>query len=406
MREARAQAGLSQQALAERVGLSRQAMNAIETGRAIPNTMIALRLARVLGCRVEDLFPLAEPAETEALHLSTVIPGRSARVAMARVRERWVGYPLAAGRELLDGFVAADGLLAAPDGPPRARLLTPPAQLERTAVIVGCDPSLPIVCAHAARQRADVRLLWFPATSEAALAAIAAGEAHVAGSHLWDPAVGTFNVPHAARALAATGGIVVRYARWELGLVVAPGNPRGIRTVADLVGTGVRIVNRERGSGSRALLDDRLAHLGAPATAVLGYDRIVASHLDVARAVASGSADAGIGLRATADAFGLAFVPLADAQFDLTIPRDQLEHPAVALLLEVIQSAPLREELRALPGYEVDQLGGLVTTVATASRPVPVEPRSASRANAVEPGLAASTRADDDPCQRPRCQPR
>lgn len=363
VREARARAGLSQQALAERVGLSRQAMNAIETGRAIPNTLVALRLARALSCRVEDLFPLPEPGETESLHLATVIPGRSARVAMARVRDRWVGYPLAAGRELLDGFVAADGLLAAPDGPPRARLLAPSTQLERTAVIVGCDPSLPIVCAHAARQRADVRVLWFPAPSEAALAAVTAGEAHVAGSHLWDATVGRFNVPHAERALAATGGIVVSYAHWELGLVVAPGNPKGLRSVADLVGTGVRIVNRELGSGSRALLDDLLGRLGAPAMAVRGYERVLASHVDVARAVATGSADAGIALRATADTFGLGFIPLADAQFDLTIPRDHLDHPAVALLLEIIQSSRLRDELRALPGYEVDRLGGVVTTV-------------------------------------------
>ncbi|MCS6802847.1 MAG: substrate-binding domain-containing protein [Chloroflexota bacterium] len=364
MRAARLQAGLSQQALAERVGLSRQAMNAIETGRAVPNTAVALRLAQVLRCRVEDLFAEPELSEVGRLRLSAVAPGRGSRLAVARVREQWVGYSLAAGRDVLDGFAPADGLLAPGGHSARIRLLAPRAQLERTAVLVGCDPSLSIVCAHAARNHADRRLLWFPAPSEAALAAVAAGEAHVAGSHLWDPAAGAFNLPHAERALAATGGIVVRYARWELGLVVAPGNPKGLRAVADLVGTGVRIVNREAGSGSRALLDDRLAALGAPATAVLGYERVVSSHLDVARAVAAGSADAGIALRATADAFGLEFVPLAEAQFDLTIPRDHLDHPAIALLLDLLQSGPLREELRALPGYEVDQLGTLLAEVA------------------------------------------
>ncbi|GIW05981.1 MAG: hypothetical protein KatS3mg060_0786 [Dehalococcoidia bacterium] len=368
VRAARRHAGLTQQELADRVGLSRQALNAIETGRSIPNTAVALRLARALGCPVEDLFAESEPDVVDRVHFPLPVPAGAVRLTLARVRGRWVGYPLARGHDVLEGFAAADGLLTSRDRFGQARLLAPHTHLEHTAVLLGCDPSLSIVAAHLARQRSDVRLLWVSAASETALATVAAGEAHVAGSHLWDPAARTFNVAHAERALAGIGGIVVRYASWELGFVVPPGNPKGVRSVADLAGTGVRIVNRELGAGSRTFLDDRLSELGAPPTAVLGYDRVVPSHLEVARAVASGAADAGIALRATADVFGLDFAPLTEAQFDLTIPRDHLDHPAIGILLEVVQSARLRDELRTLPGYEVSQLGKVVAKVPEPSR--------------------------------------
>lgn len=355
VRAARLQRGLSQQDLAARVGLTRQAISAIESGQYIPNTVVALRLAQALGCRVEDLFVLPAPAPAPAVRLVQTPPPDTRRLALVNVRGQWIGYPLTADWGLVEGFAGADGLLPTPDAPPL--FLTAPDRLERTALVLGCDPSLGLVSAHLARRSGEARLLWLSAGSTAALAALARGEAHLAGTHLADPATGEYNLPQARQALARTGGLVIAFATWELGLVVAPGNPKGLRSLADLARPGVRIVNREPGSGARALLDHLLARAGIPPTAIAGYDRTVTSHLAVARAVASGGADAGIALRATARLLGLDFVPLDEARFDLVVPRDLLDHPAVALLLDLLQSPALRAELAALPGYDVTHLG-------------------------------------------------
>jgi putative molybdopterin biosynthesis protein len=173
-----------------------------------------------------------------------------------------------------------------------------------------------------------------------------------------------YNLPHARRALTATGGLVVAFAAWEQGLVVGPGNPKGIHKIEDLARPDVRLVNRESGAGSRALLDELRQRAGVSEHAILGYDRVVRSHHAVAMTVASGGADVGVALRATARSLGLGFVPLVEARFDLVIPTDHLEHPAVVALLDLLQTRALRADVRALAGYDADQMGTILETVA------------------------------------------
>jgi molybdate-binding protein/DNA-binding XRE family transcriptional regulator len=357
VRPARLALGLSQGQLAARTGLTRQAISSIESGQYVPNTAVALTLARALHCTVEDLFALPEtPADREIELVGEAATGVR-RLAVANVAGRWIGYPLAGGREIQQGFISADILLPPSGSWREAQYLTPPDRLDRTAVLLGCDPSLGILSAHLTGQSPDARLLWLSASSQAALDAVTAGEAHLAGTHLRDPDSPTFNLFHARRALAQTGGLVVEFARWEEGLVVPPGNPKGLRSVADLTRTHVRVVNRELGSGSRALLDELLERAGIPGAHVAGYTRLVGSHMAAAAAVASGGADAAITLRAAALALGLDFVALDEMRFDFVIPRPHLAHPTIARLLEVLQSATLRSELGALPGYDVAGMG-------------------------------------------------
>lgn len=351
---------LSQQELARRVDLTRQAVGAIESGQYVPNTAVALRLARVLGCRVEELFVLADDGATTTVELAGPAPVDARRMTVVNVRGRWIGHPLTAGREIQEGFVTANGVRDESVAGARAHLLDSPEDIERSALLLGCDPSLGILSAHVTRGRSEGSLLWLSTASQPALDALARGEAHLAGSHLRDREGGEYNIPQARRALGATGGLVVAFARWEQGFVLAPGNPKAIRTVADLARPDVRMINREPGAGSRALLDDRLARAGVPSASVTGYDVAVGSHLAVARAVVSGIADVGIGLEAVALAYGLEFIPIETVRFDLIIPRDQLEQSTVASLLEHLQSRALRADLRALPGYDVDRLGTVV----------------------------------------------
>ena len=358
LREARR---LSQSQLAAGCGLTRQAISAIESGAYVPNTGVSLRLAAALQCRVEDLFALPASPAAGPVHFAVPPSGTGQRFAAAYVRGRLVGYGLGRDRAIHEGFVAPDGLF----GPgASAAVLTSGARLERTAILLGCDPSLAIAASLLGSPGRDLRVLWFPTPSADALAALSAGEAHIAGTHIAHGDGADFNLPEASLALGVTGGIVVTFAAWEQGFVVAPGNPKGLRTVEDLARPDVWLANRERSAGIRAFIDQLLERAGIPPAAVRGYENEVAGHFAAARAVALGLADAGLGLRAVADTFGLDFVPLGHARFDLVVPRDHRDHVAVAALLELINHSSFRAALGALPGYDVSETGKVVSEVA------------------------------------------
>lgn len=367
LRLVRTAQGLSQQELARRARLTRQTVNAVEAGRYVPNTAVALRLARALGCSVEELFHLDDTPVERQVHTigHTAVP--SSRAVVANVGGRLVAHPLAAEHALQEGFASADAVLFPSRDRVIARLLVSLERIERTALVLGCDPSLSVLASHLARRSPEARLAWLPASSRQALDAIARGEAHLAGSHLRNPDGEGYNVVHASAALGPQGGLVVALAAWEQGLIVAPGNPKGVRSAADLARPDVRLVNREPGAGTRQLLDELLDREGIPVERVQGYDRELPGHLAVARAVFTGGADVGLALRAAAEVYGLDFIPQAQVRFDLVIPRAVLDHPAVSLLLEVLQSRALKREIEALPGYEVRDMGAVIADIPTAA---------------------------------------
>ena len=348
----RAKAGWSQQELADRADLTRQAVQAIEAGKYVPNTVVAMNLARALSCSVEDVFSLATDEHHIVLDQSNI--AMNARLIIGRVGGRTVSHALAGERAIAEGFLPSDGIA---DGP-RAQVTVAEELIDRTAFIVGCDPSLGILASWVTRIAPDRRLIWIPGSSKGALDHLGRGAAHVAGVHMRDPRTGEFNIASAKRGLRS-GGAVISYAAWEQGLMLAPGNPSGITGVEGLLGKGVRLVNREQGSGSRALLDQLLTAEGIASSKLAGYDNAASSHIGVARRVVDGSADAGIGLRAVASIFGLDFVPLAEARFDLLIPAEHMDHPAIATMLELLQARGLRRELAALPGYDITELGSV-----------------------------------------------
>jgi molybdate-binding protein len=194
----------------------------------------------------------------------------------------------------------------------------------------------------------------------AALRALQQGEVHVAGLHLFDPTTGESNLPFLRRSLKGLNYEVVTFATWEEGLLVRPGNPKSIHTAADLVDPLVTLVNREEGAGVRLLLDQRLRAAGINSDQVKGYGTIVASHFEVARAIANRQADVGIGIRSAAQLFELDFVPLQAARYDLVVPKSYLKsHPTLANLFDTIVSRPFRNEIEALGGYDTSETGKL-----------------------------------------------
>ena len=355
LRRARQRSGLKQGEVAARAGISRQSLSALEAGRAQPSTAIALNLARTLGCRVEDLFWLRE--EGDVIRSGLASPARGSRRALAgRVAGRWIAHPLRLD-DPLAVITAADAVLV--HG--RLRLLRPREAVEANVLLTGCDPGLAVLCGHVADRWTGQRVCWIPASSDAALASLGRGEAHVAGAHLFDEEARDFNIPFVRRALAGRPMVVVTFAHLEEGFAVAPGNPHRIRKPADIARPGVRIVNREPGAGARRLLDRLLRKAGVPPSDVQGYDRLLGGHLQVAQAVAMGAADAGVVARSAAVAHGLHFVPLSEERFDLVFPKEWSSDPRAARIVETLEGRAFRRELATLGGYDTRRSGHLVT---------------------------------------------
>lgn len=350
--------GWSQGELADKVGVRRQAIYDVESGRYLPNTAISLRMARIFGCRVEDLFMERTPQEAQPVHVLGGEAGPSKRLALGRVRERLVGLPLQGEESLPFGFRSADGLLDR-DGK-RARVLLPSDRLEQTVILMGCDPAFEILCQHVSRAVHGARIHCRFASSHQALDGLAGGVAHVAGTHLHNTGAKEANVALARRKLMHVESRILGFSLMEEGLMVAQGNPMNIRTVADLGQPMVRFVNREAGAALRVLLDDQLKRSGVSPDAVNGYRYEAGSHREGAYRIACGAADAALGLKAVAEVYGLDFVPITVARCDLVIPVEFETHPTVRALMDALQSAALRNEIDALPGYDGAATGKVV----------------------------------------------
>src|SRR6266508_2400857 len=369
VRSARVQVGLSQAELALQVGVTRQEISAIETGKTAPTVGIALRLARVLGRQVDELFHLVDelPSVSAELIGDEVLPADSPiRVQVAEIGGRRIARPLAGAAGAVLTLPRSNGFIrpgSAFRGSPVVSLLTDPGQLSRTVVAVGCDPAMGILADHMRRRHPSIDLAWYGGNSLAALEAVGRGEAPVAGTHLHDQHSGEYNLPFAVRLLGRDVRLVT-FAVWEQGLMLAPNNPKGIHEVGDLARADVRLANREPGSGARALLDAELAKAGLEADRIVGYGAVVRSHLAAAEAVAAGLADAAVGVRAAAKALGLDFVSLARERYDLAIPARYLDLSPVQAMLETLTSRLLRLEVEALGGYDVSPMGNLVASAA------------------------------------------
>jgi putative molybdopterin biosynthesis protein len=350
--------GWSQEELAEKVDVRRQAIYDIESGRYLPNTAIALRLARIFGCRVEDLFVEQAAPETQPVHVVNGEAVPSARLALGRVRDRLIGLPLKGAASIPFGLRSADGLLD--QDQKSAFILTPSDCLDKTIILMGCDPAFEILGQHVSRLAPDCRVYCRFASSHSALNHLAQGIAHVAGTHLHNTGNTESNVVVASQKLLGVSGRILGFSLLEEGLMVADGNPLGIRTVADLSQPMVRFVNREPGAALRVLLDDQLQRAAIDTGAINGYGKEVASHREGAFRIACNVADAALGLRAIAEAYGLGFVPIGAARCDLVIPGDLYTHPTIKILLDVLQSSTLRKEIDSLPGYDGSVTGKII----------------------------------------------
>jgi putative molybdopterin biosynthesis protein len=366
----RMQKGLSQGELAVRAGITRQAVSSIESNLYLPTTGVALHLASALACRVEDLFNLRTAEDIVEGKLIGHLPqsdmkGSPIRVKVSTVGSKTIVRPVSGLGEALSFTVPADGYVVEAHGETsgatvRVKLSRDRQAIEQSISVAGCDPAIFLAGEHMRRHKDQTSVVGWTMGSMAALRALQQGEVHVAGVHLFDPTTGESNLPFLRRALKGSNYEVITFATWEEGLLVRVGNPKSIRAISDVVDPHVTLVNREEGAGARLLLDQRLRTAGINSDRVKGYGTVVASHFEIARTIASRQADVGIGIRSAAQLFGLDFVPLQAARYDLVVPKAYLKsHPTLAHLFETLVSRPFRNEIESLGGYDTRETGKL-----------------------------------------------
>lgn len=289
------------------------------------------------------------------------------RVALGRVGENLLAAPLARGAGVITSLVRADGLLVLPSGTQgaeagqkvRVKLTRTQSDLEKTIFCIGShDVILDLLAQYLAVE--DRRFVSANVGSQAGLIALERGEAHLAGSHLLDPETGEYNLAAIERYLPGVPLRLVTLVQREQGLMVKRGNPLRIVNLASLTRPDVRFVNRQRGAGTRVLLDYQLYLLGIVTPDIRGYNQEEFTHLGVAAAVSSGRADCGLGIPAAAQALDLDFVPLYHERYDLVVPRYNAESPLLSPLWDVLEGTKFRNAVSALPGYDTRDMGKII----------------------------------------------
>jgi putative molybdopterin biosynthesis protein len=325
--------------------------------------------AEPLLAELEGAVPRARPRARARLARKLASPlGMDdwVRVRLGVVGGTMVATPLPRGAGVLTSLVRADGLLVVPAGVEGhhpgedvdIRLLRGLDEIERTIVAIGSHDLVLDLAASALRaEDPSVTLASSNVGSLGGLVALRDGLCHLAGSHLLDPATGEYTMPYVRRVLGGADVAVVRLVHRDQGLIVAPGNPLDLAGVGDLARPGVRYINRQRGAGTRVLLDHELATLGVNPTDVDGYAREEPTHLAVAAAVAAGRGDAGLGILAAARAFGLDFVPVTREPYDLVVAPGAMDGPLLAPLWALLHSDRFQAAVTDLGGYSTKEMG-------------------------------------------------
>ncbi|MGH3301383.1 MAG: molybdopterin biosynthesis protein [Streptosporangiaceae bacterium] len=288
------------------------------------------------------------------------------RVRLGVVGGTTVASPLPRGAGVLTSLVRADGLLIVPAGQEghhageevQVELLRGIDEIAGTIVAIGSHDLVLDLAASALR--ADNPLATLASSNVGSLGGLVAlrdGLCHLAGSHLLDPATGEYTLPYVDRVLGGASAAVVRLVHRDQGLIVAPGNPLGLAGIGDLARSGVRYVNRQRGAGTRVLLDYELGRLGISPEAIDGYAREEPTHLAVAAAIAAGRCDAGLGIMAAARAFGLGFVPVTREPYDLVVAATAMDSPLLAPLWSLLRSDRFQTAVTGLGGYSTKEMG-------------------------------------------------
>ena len=288
------------------------------------------------------------------------------RVRLGYVKERLIASPLNRGSGVVTSFMKADGIVEVPQETAgykngekvSVRLLRSDDELRGALVAIGShDPLLDELSELLRLKYGDVSMCSAHAGSMGGLIAVRRGEAHLAGTHLLDEETGEYNTSFVRKVFRNGGVRLVECVKRTQGLMLRGGNPGKIASVADLSMDGLRYVNRQKGSGTRILIDYLCRQNNVETSKIYGYDREEYTHTSVAALIAGGSADAGLGIYSAARLYDLDFVPVCEEQYDLLIPDHAWNLPLVEKLLDVLKSDEFRLRLDALGGYIIENPG-------------------------------------------------
>src|SRR5437867_677079 len=321
-------------------------------------------LARFLG------RPAEEPQKITAF-LPRKIPSRLGleefvRVSLGKVGDRIIVNPLGRGAGVITTMVKADGVLRIPSldeglnagQEVEVELLRPVEEIANTILFTGSnDLTIGVLDDQLRAQSPGLRISASNIGSLAGLVALRRGEAHIIGTHLLDPASGTYNLPDLKKQQLLSKVVVMNLVIREQGLIVPLGNPKKIKGLKDLARKDVIFINRQPGAGTRVLLDYKLGKLKIKPEQVRGYEREEVTHMAVAVAVASGLADTGLGIKSAAKALGLDFVPVEREDYDLVFLKDFFASDMGQKLVEVIRSEAFKQAVEQLDGYDTAKTG-------------------------------------------------
>jgi putative molybdopterin biosynthesis protein len=247
--------------------------------------------------------------------------------------------------------------------PAVAHLLKPLNVINHTVVVVGShDNTLDVLADMARGRHSRVTLSSSHVGSMGGLMAIKKGFCHMAGTHLLNETDGSYNISYIKQYLPGVGLKLIRLVDRDQGFMVQPGNPKKIRGLEDLTRDDIVFINRQRGSGTRILLDFKLKLAGITPDMISGYPNEEFTHMAVAAAVASGTADTGLGIYASARALKLDFIPMITESYDIVIPADFMDTDNIQLLLSIINSGEFKTRVQELGGYHTEKTGDLVWT--------------------------------------------
>ncbi len=291
------------------------------------------------------------------------------RLRMGYVGDQLMAAPLPRGSGVVSSFMKADGMLEVPQGTEgytageevKVRLLTPKKKLKNTLVVIGShDPLLDELADLIHTENHGLYVSSAHVGSMGGIMAVRRGEAHAAGIHLLDTGTGEYNRSYIRKYFPRGGVYLVRCIGRLQGLMLQKGNPLGIRGFADIAKDGLRYVNRQKGSGTRILMDYLCGKEGVDPDAVYGYEREELTHNSVAVQIASGSADAGLGIYSAARLYGLDFLPVCVEEYDLLIPEAAWNSAMVRQLIATLKSEAFRNRIEAMGGYTLDRPGEII----------------------------------------------
>lgn len=291
------------------------------------------------------------------------------RVRMGYVGEKLMASPLSRGSGVVSSFMKADGILTVPQGVEgyeageqvEVRLLSREDRLKNTLVVIGShDPLLDELANMMHLENPEVYMSSAHVGSMGGIMAIRRGEAHAAGCHLLDTETGEYNRAFIKKYFPMGGVKLLRCVGRQQGLMLQKGNPMKIEGFKDVANNGVRYVNRQKGSGTRILTDYLCKKEGIAPEKIYGYDREELTHTSVAAQIASGSADAGMGIYSAAKLYDLDFLPVCIEEYDLLIPDHAWDSPMVRQLISTLKSPAFREKIENMGGYTLDRPGEII----------------------------------------------